>query len=1169
MLFSKSSHVWACTACLTVFESLALCEVHITQVKCSGAVVQLQTIAYPCSCSFETDTPDEWYDHQASCHSSSSEPESAEASGLEPSVESSNKQTVSAPTYRTEAIVASPSSKLLEVSYWSDSGASPSGSIIHNSKTFSETLRSSEYPISLGSTADDDLVHNLLVMASLTPSTSSRTSGQDMRPRDDNGVTDSYPLTGSSEGSGSRLDFHLTHSLAEAAVHPVDVSSPNLSQKGLSSTTAPAALKRKRARPSTKRPPSADLEPELASLTSRKRPVTYARTSSANRARASMPLPNLDRSDSHNSAKVSKKSIMRNDDDADYEEQSDGVPLATLYKPRSSLSRSKDNKGKWKALGIARGESESDMELDAGVEQELQREQVSAREKGTEEGEGPSSQDWESQQKWSDKGRPLRTAAAVARENVKTQSERPTLHGLFNPTAAQAFAPFPGPPPRKARISSSQKASSTTGQSSARPIPDRRVTHDEPIGSSRARQRRESAPLKSQRSLEAHLSEAEEHGPLPKRRKTNERASRVAANGKIEPSADDAEWVQWDSLSDYDDEPSPKRQVKNTGKGKKPLKEPPMPIPSEGWALQATTCIKLKEYRVPQCVQCIKHVTGDSCRLRNVRELFFVGGMATGATRLVSNQRDPTDIEYPTEFNVKNPKWEQLQRVKHPIAEHMLPVLKEELAHIARQNVILRSSDLDFRVTCDICKTSMFSCAWFCQTCGREVCSDCFTAIDSTPEEERVEKILPRSHTPTYVNHHYCVLSKAHYGPNFVPISRFNLEQLRLTVARMEELLSSPGPEIPLTTADTLNAFDLNPKHDEIIVADIAGIPTRPLHIFQGPHLDEGIFRCVWQLGQPFVVTGMAEKLKIQWIPEYFIKEYGSSDCLIVDCTTEEVQDSTVATFFERFGSHRSSDEILKLKDWPSTADFREAFPELFQDFSETVPASDYTRRDGIMNIASHFPIGTVAPDIGPKMYNAFEASEEPGGFGSTRLHMDMADAVNIMTFASKRKNGDPGFAAWNIYRADDAQAIREFLRDKFTGIDKNDDPIHSQRYFLDTSLRKELWEQKGVRSWRIEQKPGEAVFIPAGCAHQVSNSADCIKVAVDFVSPENIHRCSQLTKEFRSLNLAKAWKEDVLQLRTMLWYAWQSCEQLELSLSDDPAVSQPDTAQVGGNNGT
>ena len=100
-----------------------------------------------------------------------------------------------------------------------------------------------------------------------------------------------------------------------------------------------------------------------------------------------------------------------------------------------------------------------------------------------------------------------------------------------------------------------------------------------------------------------------------------------------------------------------------------------------------------------------------------------------------------------------------------------------------------------------------------------------------------------------------------------------------------------------------------------------------------------------------------------------------------------------------------------------------------------------------------------------------------------------MADAVNIMLYASRKKNDKEGFAVWNIFHADDANKIREFLREKNPGLPPTFDPIHSQHYYLDSQLRKELYETKGVISWRAEQRPGEAIFIPAGCAHQVCAS--------------------------------------------------------------------------------
>jgi len=56
------------------------------------------------------------------------------------------------------------------------------------------------------------------------------------------------------------------------------------------------------------------------------------------------------------------------------------------------------------------------------------------------------------------------------------------------------------------------------------------------------------------------------------------------------------------------------------------------------------------------------------------------------------------------------------------------------------------------------------------------------------------------------------------------------------------------------------------------------------------------------------------------------------------------------------------------------------------------------------------------------------------------------------------------------------------------------------------------------------------------------------MKIAIDFVSPENIDRCEGLTKEFREQNQSMQWKEDVLQLRTMMWFAWLSCRIHEAS---------------------
>ena len=80
----------------------------------------------------------------------------------------------------------------------------------------------------------------------------------------------------------------------------------------------------------------------------------------------------------------------------------------------------------------------------------------------------------------------------------------------------------------------------------------------------------------------------------------------------------------------------------------------------------------------------------------------------------------------------------------------------------------------------------------------------------------------------------------------------------------------------------------------------------------------------------------------------------------------------------------------------------------------------------------------------GPKMYNAMASYEAENSKGSTRLHMDMADAINIMLFAANTPDGRPGCAAWDLFRSEDSAKLRKFLRRKFKGQYTND-PIHSQ----------------------------------------------------------------------------------------------------------------------------
>ncbi|KAL6501559.1 Lysine-specific demethylase jmj29 [Orobanche gracilis] len=48
--------------------------------------------------------------------------------------------------------------------------------------------------------------------------------------------------------------------------------------------------------------------------------------------------------------------------------------------------------------------------------------------------------------------------------------------------------------------------------------------------------------------------------------------------------------------------------------------------------------------------------------------------------------------------------------------------------------------------------------------------------------------------------------------------------------------------------------------------------------------------------------------------------------------------------------------------------------------------------------------------------------------------------------------------------------------------------PIHDQTMYLTEEHKNRLKEEYGIEPWTFVQKLGDAVFIPAGCPHQVRN---------------------------------------------------------------------------------
>ncbi|CAN4083742.1 unnamed protein product [Withania somnifera] len=358
-------------------------------------------------------------------------------------------------------------------------------------------------------------------------------------------------------------------------------------------------------------------------------------------------------------------------------------------------------------------------------------------------------------------------------------------------------------------------------------------------------------------------------------------------------------------------------------------------------------------------------------------------------------------------------------------------------------------------------------------------------------------------------------------------------------------------------------------------------------------------FRRHWAKGEPVIVRNVLEHTSgLSWEPMVMwralcestdskiltsMSEVKAIDCL-ADC---QVQINT-RKFFKGYTEGRSYEnlwpEMLKLKDWPPSDKFENLLPRHCDEFISALPFQEYTDpRIGILNLAVKLPVGILKPDLGPKTYIAYGVTEELGrGDSVTKLHCDMSDAINILTHTAEmtlteeqqsaieilkqrhraqdererlrpegveypvKMSKTTGGALWDIFRREDVPKLKEYLlkhakefRHTYCcPVDQVFHPIHDQTFYLTLEHKRKLKEEFGVEPWTFEQRLGEAVFIPAGCPHQVRNLKSCTKVAADFVSPENIQECLRLTAEFRRLPKGHKAREDKLEIKKMVIHA-------------------------------
>uniref|UniRef100_A0A803LRY5 Uncharacterized protein n=1 Tax=Chenopodium quinoa TaxID=63459 RepID=A0A803LRY5_CHEQI len=398
------------------------------------------------------------------------------------------------------------------------------------------------------------------------------------------------------------------------------------------------------------------------------------------------------------------------------------------------------------------------------------------------------------------------------------------------------------------------------------------------------------------------------------------------------------------------------------------------------------------------------------------------------------------------------------------------------------------------------------------------------------------------------------------------------LKKAEQTVSQWEQDNSSHAPEECSCSASDVDcggivrkcAFREGSNDNYLYCPDAGDIQNGDLKHFQWH----------WTLGEPIIVRNALETNPgLSWEPMVMwraFREVGNRVLKVkaVNCSDWSEVDLNSHQFFKDYSRGRLEGAkwpgLLKLKDWPPIGKFEQRLPRHSAEFIKALPFKEYTHpRNGVLNLAAKWPLRTLKPDLGPKAYIAYGCAQELGsGDSVTKLHYHMSDVVNILTHTTEGtlhlgKGARPSGilegsedksegAHWDIFRREDVLKLQEYLKGHYTEF-RHDHcsplsqvihPVHDQTFYLNEEHKRKLKEVYGIEPWTFVQKLGEAVLIPAGCPHQVRNLKSCIKVALDFISPENVHECIRLTGELRSLPRNHQAKEDKLEVWKMIIYA-------------------------------
>lgn len=320
--------------------------------------------------------------------------------------------------------------------------------------------------------------------------------------------------------------------------------------------------------------------------------------------------------------------------------------------------------------------------------------------------------------------------------------------------------------------------------------------------------------------------------------------------------------------------------------------------------------------------------------------------------------------------------------------------------HLCEREIVWKPIVAEYRETCDECSTSLFNYHFICKICGFSVCFECC--------EERCITKPTSNEQDEYV----CLFCKEQrLSP--LTLAQIIPDGLLLKLSNemhiLQQLWNIPYEcKCPLSTVSSLP-----PKFDsELYIHEQDNVEymcNKKLIRLMNPtnRNNVKVFQEEWKRGHPLIVSNIVNKSSL-WRPSTFSKIKGKEKCSLFNCGNGcVIKDKCSKEFWDGFNyvnkrlrDERNKPMILKMKDWPENETFSQMLPLHYDDFVGSLPLGDYTKFDGQLNLVTRLPSSFIPPDLGPKMYSAYSSNLDEK-MGTTNLHLDISDAINVMAYVS------------------------------------------------------------------------------------------------------------------------------------------------------------------------